>query len=175
MSKQQKFEVVIPKGYKPEERQAIAAEIIDHIITRTKSGKDKDGEGFPGYSKSYMKSLDFKISGKGKKVDLTLSGEMLSSMELLKESSGKVVIGFEKDDDINGRAEGNILGSYGGSPNPKKSRDFLGIGKDQLNKILENYPLDDKQARLDRLEEVKAAGVVSQDIVDKIFFELGDE
>lgn len=152
---QQKTIIKIPSTYKPSERLAIGAEIIDYIIDRTKSGKDKNNKPFPGYSKEYVKSLEFKIAGKSKgNVNLTLSGEMLESMKVLNHRSGEIIIGFDKDDENNGKAEGNIKGTYGSTtPKPGKKRDFLGIDKDDLkDKILSQFPEKDKEARRDRVE-----------------------
>jgi len=128
-------------------------EVIDFIVDRSKKGKDKDNKSFPGYSQSYVKSQDFKNAGKSKnKVNLTLSSEMLNSIELLKHKPGEIVVGFDKsDEDLNNKAEGNILGTYGkDTPNPKKARDFLGIAKKDLNKILSNYDTDET----DRSEKI---------------------
>ena len=140
---------------KPKQRQAIALEVIDFIVERSKKGYDKNGKKFipaSGYSASYANSQDFKNAGKSKgKINLTLSGEMLNSIEHLKDKAGEITIGFDKsDDELNGKAEGNILGSYGGDPNPKKARDFLGIQEKDLNKILKNYVSDDS----DRTEKL---------------------
>ena len=61
---QQKVTIKIRKGYDSEQREIIGQEIIDFIVNRTKSGRDKNGNPFPGYSKSYIKSKDFQIAKK---------------------------------------------------------------------------------------------------------------
>lgn len=135
---QQKVEIPVPEEFKPRQRVELADLVIEHIINRTKKGVDKNGKPFPKYSKSYEESLDFKIAGKSKdKVDLQLSGDMLAALTLLKEKRGKLEIGYERGSDENDRAEGNILGSYGGSPNRKKARDFLGVEKKKLKELIE--------------------------------------
>lgn len=123
-------------------------EVIDFIVNRTEKGIDKNGEKFPKYSASYVNSNDFKNAGKSKgKVNLTLSKEMLNSIELLSEKSGELVVGFDKGDkELNGKAEGNIVGSYGGEPDPKKARDFLGIADKDLDRIVKRYE-DNKRAK----------------------------
>lgn len=106
-------------------------------MERTNKGVDKDGAKFPGYSKEYMKSLDFKIAGKSKSVDLQLSGDMLAAIKALKTTRNWVEIGFEKGSEENARADGNIRGTYGkSSPIPGKARDFLGISEKELVKII---------------------------------------
>jgi hypothetical protein len=152
------FEVELPRDYKPDERKAIAAEIIDLVISRTEDGKDKDNKSFAKYSKAYAKE-------KGQaNVDLTCSGEMLAEMELLKQSSGKIRIGIDPGSSIVGKVEGNVLGTYGNSQPVTKGRDFLGITADDLRDILSRYPLDDKEERRNRVIEVEALDVVARGI-----------
>jgi hypothetical protein len=140
-TKHQKFEVDLP-GYTPEEREAIALEIIDRVVKRSKSGKDKDGNAFPKYTPGYENSLNFKIGGKSSKVDLTLSGDMLGAIEVLKVAK-KVQIGFQNGTTENAKADGNIRGTYGQSSpikGGKYARDFLGITPAELDAILRRYP-----------------------------------
>jgi hypothetical protein len=134
---QQKVEIPIPDDLKPAQRAELADLIIEHIVDRTQRGLDKEGKRFPGYSKEYIKSLDFKNAGKSRsKVDLQLSGDMLAALTLLTEKKGLLKIGFERGADENDRAEGNILGSYGRDPDPSKARDFLGIQKSKLKELI---------------------------------------
>lgn len=114
--------------------------MIEHIYDRTNRGLDKKGNPFPGYSKDYIKSLDFKNAGKSKgRVDLQLSGDMLAAMKLINHKNGKLTIGFERGSEENAKAEGNILGTYGQqSPIKGKKRDFLGIEDKKLRELI-NY------------------------------------
>lgn len=126
----------------PLQRRAVAQEIIDFIVERSKNGRDKDGRPFPGYSKSYKESKEFEIAGKSSKVNLTLSGEMLNSIKLLSHRRGELLIGFENGTEQNAKAEGNITGSYGKPrPVPSKARDFLGISQSRLERIQGRYNL----------------------------------
>ena len=144
---QQKFKIELPKDLKPQQRLELADLIIEHIYDRTNRGLDKKGRRFPGYSKEYINSLDFKIASKSKsKVDLQLSGDMLAAIKILNHSSGNLTIGFDRGTDENAKAEGNILGTYGqSSPIPGKKRDFLGIEKSKLRELLEFVKDGDKQ------------------------------
>lgn len=160
-TKHQKFEVNLAR-YSPSEREAISLEIIEYIKERTRQGKDVNGNAFKKYSTAYETSLNFKIAGKTKGfVDLTLSGDMLDSIQLLK-NAPKVQIGFEKGSVENGKADGNIRGTYGNpSPIPGKARPFLGIKAAELKAILEKYPLDDRElskARADAIVSAKDVG-----------------
>lgn len=138
MAKVTELPLTIPKGMTRQQRLKIADLAIEFIVERTQGGVDKNGKRFPKYSKAYIESLDFKNAGKSPgKVDLQLSGDMLAAMSLLKEKDGQIVIGIDPKSEEAGRAEGNILGSYGGEPNKKRARDFLGIKKENLQKIID--------------------------------------
>jgi hypothetical protein len=169
---QQKFKVKIPKEYNPSERLALATEIIDHIIERTKSGKDKRDKDFKGeYSDSYAKSLEFKLGRKSKEnINLTLSGEMLNALTLLNHSSGELTIGIPKDDEVNNaKAEGNIKGTYGQKkPIKGKKRDFMGISKTALDDITEKYPTEKGRSTNSDLLKLLAASELADSF-------LGDE
>lgn len=176
MASQQKFTVEISEKYTAEERRAIAAEILQRITERTREeGKDKNNRNFPGYSKAYKESLNFKIAGKSSKVDLTLSGEMIDALELLKSTRGKIEIGYAAGDEINGKVEGNRLGTYGQSSQVGPKRDFLGITKSDLQEILRSYPLRNEEKRSQSVADVKTADRASADILSRVGFELDEE
>ena len=125
-------------GLSPDQKDEVADLIIERIVNRTDQGKDKDGRRFPGYSKSYKESLDFKVAGKSLgRVDLQLSGDMLAALSVLDKTQRSVIIGFEPGSEENAKADGNIRGTYGKpTPDPKKARDFLGISDSELQKII---------------------------------------
>ena len=149
-----KTKIKISRRYSQEEREAIAFDVLDHILSRTERGIDKNGSKFPSYSKAYKDSLDFKIAGKSNKVDLKLSGDMLADMKLLDEEKGAIVIGYENDTESNAKAEGNIKGTYGQKKSTGKRRDFLGIEEKELAKILAKYPLSDEEKRKERVSNI---------------------
>ena len=98
----------IPKGQTKKDRERIADAIIEYIVDRTRNRSLKNnGQPFPKYSDEYRGSLDFKIAGKTKKVDLTLSGDMLAAIDIVRHDKKEIVIGFKPDDPEVGRAEGN--------------------------------------------------------------------
>ena len=169
VSKWTQRKVSISRKYDEDERQAIAFDIISYIQDRSKAGKGKDGKKFPGYTKDYRSSQEYKtIKGKKTKVDLTLSGDMLDSIDLLEDEKGGLIIGISEDDQDNGKAEGNIRGSYG-KPTGKqsKARDFLAISKAEVSKILKKYPIKDEEKRKESLQSyfatIKAAKEVLGD------------
>ncbi len=121
-----------------EERQKLADLVIEHIFDRSSKGFDKNGKPFPKYSKEYINSLDFKNAGKTPgRVDLQLSGDMLAALQMLDERPGEIDIGYEKGTEENARAEGNIIGSYGGKAKASRARDFLGIQSKKLKDLIE--------------------------------------
>jgi len=143
MTEQQKFSVKLPVELDQKYRRALATELIDYIIRRTKSGKNNKGAMFPKYSEGYVNSLDFKIAGKKRRpVNLTLSGDMLASIKLLREKRDWFEIGLPAGDPDNGKAEGNQLGSYGDAPKRSRARPFLDFKGEEIkkrDKIIKKY------------------------------------
>jgi phage gpG-like protein len=165
--------VKIPKAYNEAERKAIAQDLIDYIAQRTQDGKGKGGQEWSGsaskYSKSYRDSLAFQVAGKGDTVDLTLTGDMLSSLELIADDDGALVVGIPEGSSEAGKAEGNIRGSYGQSTgNRSKARDFLALTKEEIKAILENYPLDDDNLREQSVAIREAANQLSGEVAEGI-------
>lgn len=169
MAKWQRVRVNIPKIYTPKERVAIANDIVQFSIARSKSGNDVNGESFPGYSEEYKKSRDFGIAGKDSDVNLTLSGEMLNEMDLISHKSGTLLIGYESGADINGKVEGNRIGSYGGEADPEKERDFLGISDEDLKTILKKYPKgtkEQKESTKQKAIDIVTSLRISSEVID---------
>jgi hypothetical protein len=133
--------IKLPKTLKPKERVQIAEVVINHIINRTTAGQDRNNKDFPKYTAKYA---DEKGVGTGE-VDLILSGEMLESIELISHKSGEIIIGYkDPSDELAGKVEGNRIGSYGGEPNSKKARDFLGIASDDLEVLIDAYQSEEE-------------------------------
>lgn len=130
----------MPEELTPDQITELGDLIVEKIVDRTLKGKDKDGQRFPGYSKSYKESLDFKNAGKSaSNVNLELSGDMLAALQVLKEGKTYIDVGFEEDTPENARADGNIRGTYGKQRGSKaKARNFLGISDDELRKLIKN-------------------------------------
>lgn len=178
----QREKIKISKKHGALSRVAIAKEVIDYIIKRTEQGKDKDEVKFQGYSESYKKSLDFKIAGKSpNKVNLRLTNEMMNSLKLLSHKPGEITIGYDKSDtDLNGKVEGNRLGTYGQKKPVTRPRDFLGIKETKLKKIESQFPTlkDDKDALIEKLAEYELAEKAAKDVTvvgGRIIFDDLDE
>lgn len=160
--------VEISSRYTPEEREAIAVDIIRYVRERTLNGKGPGNKAWSGaagkYSKEYMSSLNFRIGRKDKgKVNMKLSGDMLEAITLLNQRKGKIVYGLDEGDDNAGKAEGNIRGTYGNSsPIAGKARPFLDITEKELKQILSKYPLKDREASLERADAVLSSKAAAQ-------------
>ena len=128
----QRTRIDVDPDLSPDEREALADEVIDFIIKRSKKGKGIHTK-FPKYSKEYAKK-------KGQtNVDLTLSDEMLQEIELLSSKKGSILIGYRNGTEVNAKAEGNQTGSYGRSPNASKARPFLGLSGKDMDLIAKKF------------------------------------
>lgn len=132
--------IVIPRNLKPIQREVIAEEIIDFIRDRSFAGLDKDNKKFVRYTEGYAKK---KGVNRGD-VDLVLEGEMMDELRVISHKPGQILIGYENGTTANAKAEGNITGSYGKDPDPKKARNFLGISKKDLTNIIMTYTGEDE-------------------------------
>ena len=98
---------------------------------------------FPGYTEGYAdQKKKQRPSWDGSTVDLTLSAKMLADFNLLSHKKGSVLIGFENGSESNAKAEGNVTGSYGRSPNKAKARNFLGLPASQLRELIKEVKED---------------------------------
>lgn len=152
--------IILPKTIKPKERKQIADVLINHIITRSTAGFDRHNEPFVKYSEKYAEKKGVGVD----EVDLILSGEMLESLEVVDyKKNGEITIGYKNpSDELAGKVEGNRTGSYGGEPDSKKARDFLGIDKDELELILASYKEEEQTVNRDRLTEEEINQLSSQ-------------
>lgn len=128
------YRASINTAYDAQTRVAIGNEIISKIVSKAKAGRGVSGA-LPKYSKSYRESKEFKVAGKGSVTNLTFTGQMLLSLEVLEHGSGFVVVGFPD----RGVSHGN---------NDKaawvtdKGFDFMGLTPSELAGILAQFPLD---------------------------------
>lgn len=88
----------------PAIQRSIAESFIQKILDRTAKGIGVDGNGQEvklksPYSKEYTESLEFKAFDKSKnKVNMQLTGSMLSSIDLISVNNGIMTIGIENED-----------------------------------------------------------------------------
>lgn len=164
-----KTDISVPESMTETERRELAIDIILYIQERSIEGRDKNEDKMPKYTKAYAERKGVGVSD----VDLTDTGDLLSSITLLESKRGSITIGFPRDDkELNGKAEGNIIGSYGGSPNSEKARDFLGVDDIILESFI-NAAAGDREEITDRDIERAAREGASQ-IFSDIEFDDGE-
>ena len=146
----QTFTFEVDERYNASEREAIAEDVIDKIVDRTLSGKDKENKPMARLSKQYK---EFKKKAVGTtRANLQLSGDMLGSLRFIKSKSGKgkITVGFSGGTEANAKAKGHITGDVG------VVRDFLGLTDRQIKSITNQYPIEDKEKRKSALEAALA-------------------
>jgi hypothetical protein len=160
--------VAISPSLKPKDRIAISEAVIEYIKNRTLDGLDKNLEKFPNYTKNYASFKGVNVSD----VDLVFSGDMLSDLKLLSHKNGELTIGFEKGSKSNGKAEGNIKGTYG-QPKPVQApRDFLGISEEEVASLIDNVGVKDESlSGLSDAEIEIMARKAAEDIFGDLQFE----
>jgi hypothetical protein len=155
-----RFTVNVPDYFTAAQRKEVGSRVVQEIIKRTQDEhKDKKNKPFAKYSKEYKSSLDFKIAGKNpSEVNLTLSGDMLSDLDVIEHGIGYVDIGYDSGYFGAGKVEGNVIGSYGDSTgHPSKARNFLGMPKTDLNDIIsEVESLSESELKQSRTIEQQA-------------------
>jgi len=121
------------------EKRAFGDALIRKIRERTAKGIDANGNRFPGYTKEYKESLDFRIAKSGSTVNLRLSGDMLTSLTVTDIGVSSITIGFD-DPEEEAKAAGNILGTYGQSrPSASKARPFVGLPQAVIDEVKEQF------------------------------------
>jgi hypothetical protein len=116
-------------------RTIIGERIIEKMITRTTDDR-KGIDGRPlktPYKDSYADSTIFKVYGKKKdKVNMTLTGDMLADIQILKDTPNKIVIGFNSGDQIPKAYNHNV-----GDTLPK--RPFFGLNQKEIAEIKKEF------------------------------------
>jgi uncharacterized protein YuzE len=113
----------------------IGQAIIDYMVERAEDGKGLNGVKLKSpYSKEYSESLDFKAAGKSKsKVNMTLSGDMLASIDIVDQSGSVIEIGIE-DSEQAVKAYGHQTGFEGHPVLDGPKRPFFGVSVKELQK-----------------------------------------
>lgn len=145
------FTVFIDPDYNAGERQAIGNAIVNYIFNRTSSGRGINNvpftrkDGSQNYSEAYQEHKHFGIAGKNAgPINLQLTGDMLSSIEVLDISlAGRIIIGI-KDDQNAEKARWMR----------EKGYNFLGISNSEQQQILRDFSkLTPQQIRRDQVAE----------------------
>ena len=125
------FTMFVDPAFNFDGRQDIGNAAFDYIRTRSKNGLGVGGKPFGKYSKAYKKQRDFINAGKTgeTRVNLTLTGDMLDSMEVLDASiAGRIVIGYPDGDE----SDKSVFME-------EKGYAFLGLDSDEISSILSDF------------------------------------
>lgn len=150
-----KIRAITPIIKREDVKQEFGARIVEEILKRTNKGVDKDDKGFKSYSKTYRQSDIFKIyKGRKLKPDLKLTGEMQSSLNVVKTTATGVIISFIDQED-GSKARGHIVGD---NPNKMPIRDFFGLPDEDIEKIMnetiKEYTSGSLQAQMSLMDAV---------------------
>jgi hypothetical protein len=149
-------------------KESFAQSVIDLIVDRTERGQglrfDSRGRAQAvalksPYSDEYAESLEFKAAGKSKgRVNMTLTGDMLASVDVLGISGNKIRIGIE-----DGREVLKAFNHITGDTVP--SRPWFGVSTKELDSLSEQFQAEGQIQKLRRpptpLED-KALSVVDR-------------
>lgn len=113
-------------------REQIGQAIIDKIVERTQSGTGVNGRAFKPYSESYKKSSSFDVFGKSDDVNLTLTGDMLGTLDIKAQSRGAIRIGW-RDETQNAKA----FNHHTGDTLPR--RPFFGLMDKEIKEIQQEF------------------------------------
>lgn len=140
-------------GYSPTQRQKkLFFELaVDRMVDRTLRGQDINGSAFTPYTEEYAEKKGVPRSS----VDLTLTGDMLSSFE--ESQPEKDVVKIQIDEDETGKAYGHISG-FKGHKSIKNGpvRNFFGLKEDaELARIVREVDVARGQFILEAQEELE--------------------
>ena len=155
--------ITIPSNLSSIFKTELGKRIVEEVRARTKRGIDKNGKQFKSYSKEYKGSLDFQLAGKSSQVNLTSTGDMLAELSVITIGTSSITIGYLLGHEDAGKVEGQTIGSYGQpSGNPSKARDFIGLPKSIVDRLVAEMRAEPafQEARSDR--EGRVAGILGR-------------
>lgn len=149
-----------------EVREAFFQVAYDKLLERLDQGIGADGKKLGKYSKAYMDSLAYAAFGKDSTVNMQLSGDMISSIDIVNQDDKKMKVAF-KGQDENAKAFAHMTGFQGhptldGKVKPRK---FFGWSDDELLEIAQEF----KPRQETRQSAVSDAQIIS--LFDRLFGE----
>ena len=140
-------------------RRRVAQRVIDLMVERTQDNKDNTGKRFPSYSKEYVESEEFILSGKSKNdINLTLTGAMLGSVDLVAETANTITVG------VAGLEAPKAFNHQVGDTVPKRSFiGFQGREVDRLKRTLQEE-FDADIARIEGRSGVRLTDILDQSV-----------
>lgn len=116
--------------------------IADEVVRRTRDDlKNRFGTTLGKYSSSYKKSLVFQIYKEGNRVNLTLTGDMLDTLN--SKNSGPYNVVIQVTPENKGKTLGHVTGKYGKNGKAYSGdRDFLGMQDKDIKRIFKETVID---------------------------------
>ncbi len=146
-------------------RLSIAQAVIDYIVERTQDGKALNGGSFKPYSKDYKESTAFNLLKDSSEVNMTLTGSMLGSIDVLSDGPNTIRIGFRDT-----KEKLKAFNHNTGDTLPK--RPFFGVTQKEVKELIEDQFSSelnklrsgetDSEAKLTVREILSAGAVVNQ-------------
>lgn len=127
----------------PDLKAAIGQAIIDKMVNRSEKGKDLRGGTLAPYKKSYKESDQYEAFGKTRKVNMTLSGGMLSLIDILDSTGNEIKVGWD-DPTENAKAFNHMTGDT------VTKRQFFGIAQKEVAEILDDFSEDIERIKSDQ-------------------------
>lgn len=145
---------IFGKNFKnqPALKEAIGQALIDKMVDRTQSGKSVTGKNLKSpYSKQYADTLEFKAAGKSKgNVNMTLTGDMLRSIDILDVGANTITIGIDDPDEAP-----KSFNHQTGDTVPR--RPFFGVQVKEVNEVEREFRSELNQAFKKRGENRSSA------------------
>jgi hypothetical protein len=153
----------------PELTREIQQATIDYMLGRISEGKGIGGKALRSpYSKTYQASQDFEAAGKSATdVNMELSGDMLGTIDIIKESNNGAKFTFGINDPTEAiKAYGHQTGFKGHPtiPQGKYKREFFGV----FEKELKENVLSQFQEDIDRLKRSRVREETSRQINQRV-------
>lgn len=145
------FTVFIDPTFDAPTRESIGNAIVTYVFNRTKQGRGINNKPFSSrtggtsYSEAYQEHTDFGIAGKSPSpINLTLTGDMLDSLEVLDTTlAGRIIIGIE---DAQNAEKARFM--------REKGYNFMGISRNEQDIIMARFSkLTPQQLRASRISE----------------------
>lgn len=112
-------------------RLAIAQAVIDRIVERTQEENvDREGKRFAGYSEEYEDTTAFQLLKDGS-VDMTLTGNMLNSIDVLNHGPNTIQIGFRSQ-----RERDKAYNHNTGDTVPERA--FFGLDESEFKSLVDD-------------------------------------
>lgn len=143
-------------------RLAIAQAVIDAIVERTEKGKDISGNEFAKYSKDYKASTTFKLLKDSTKPNMTLTGAMLASIDVLGDGPNTIRIGY-RDNEETLKAFNHNTGDT------VPARKFFGMTQKQVKELISSEFKDEiaslkgRDPERQTVADILARGFVASD------------